>query len=63
MAPEWRKVNLVCSLDGDGRATWSSKPVPVMRPELLGPVRATELAKYMTDEELADSTRCRAGEN
>ncbi|MEV4509830.1 fumarate reductase/succinate dehydrogenase flavoprotein subunit [Dactylosporangium sp. NPDC049525] len=51
MDPKWRKVNLVCSLDGED-VRLEHKPLPVMRPELQGLFDQTELAKYMTDEEL-----------
>jgi succinate dehydrogenase / fumarate reductase flavoprotein subunit len=53
MRPEWRKVNLVCSLDGED-ATLERKGVPEMRPELLTLFDRAELAKYLTDEELAE---------
>jgi len=51
MDPEWRKVNLVCSLDGDG-VTVVRKPLPTMPPELLSLFEWSELSKYMTPEEL-----------
>ena len=51
MDPKWRKVNLVCSLDGED-VRLEHKPLPVMRPELQGLFDQSELAKYMTDEEL-----------
>jgi succinate dehydrogenase / fumarate reductase flavoprotein subunit len=52
MSPEWRKVNLVCTLDGD-RVVLRRQPMPVMRPDLLGLFERAELKKYMTDDELA----------
>ncbi|HEX6527765.1 MAG TPA: fumarate reductase/succinate dehydrogenase flavoprotein subunit [Streptosporangiaceae bacterium] len=52
MSPEWRKVNLVCALDGD-RVVLRRQPMPVMRPDLLALFERTELEKYMTDDELA----------
>ena len=52
MSPEWRKVNLVCSLDGD-RVTLRHQPVPAMRPDLLALLDRAELRKYMTEDELA----------
>ena len=51
MSPEWRKVNLVCSLDGD-RVTLRHQPVPAMRPDLLALFDGAELRKYMTEDEL-----------
>ncbi|MFY1675284.1 fumarate reductase/succinate dehydrogenase flavoprotein subunit [Plantactinospora sp. WMMB334] len=53
MAPRWRTLNLVCSLDGD-KVRLEQKPVPKMRGELIQLFDRTELAKYLTDEELAD---------
>jgi succinate dehydrogenase / fumarate reductase flavoprotein subunit len=52
MSPQWRKVNLVCRPDGDGVEV-TRQPLPVMPPELLSLFDREELAKYMTDEELA----------
>jgi succinate dehydrogenase flavoprotein subunit len=51
MDPKWRKVNLVCSLDGED-IRLKHQPLPVMRPELAELFDRTELAKYLTDEEL-----------
>ncbi|MEV0805935.1 fumarate reductase/succinate dehydrogenase flavoprotein subunit [Micromonospora sp. NPDC050200] len=53
MDPKWRQVNLVCSLDGDA-VRLDHKPLPVMRPELIGLFDRAELAKYLTDEELVE---------
>ncbi|BCB85172.1 hypothetical protein Psuf_024850 [Phytohabitans suffuscus] len=53
MQPEWRQVNLVCSLDGD-KVRLEQKPLPKMRPELIQLFDRTELSKYLTDEELAE---------
>ncbi|HEX5740092.1 MAG TPA: fumarate reductase/succinate dehydrogenase flavoprotein subunit [Pilimelia sp.] len=53
MNPKWRTVNLVCALDGD-EVRLTHKPVPTMRPELIQLFDRGELAKYLTDEELAD---------
>jgi succinate dehydrogenase / fumarate reductase flavoprotein subunit len=53
MSAQWRRVNLVCSLDGD-TVRLEHKPLPKMRPELIGLFDRTELAKYLTDEELAE---------
>ncbi len=51
MSPEWRKVNLICSLDG-GRVLLRRQPIPRMRPDLLGLFDRAELKKYLTEEEL-----------
>jgi succinate dehydrogenase / fumarate reductase flavoprotein subunit len=53
MSPEWRKVNLVCSLDADGDVTVKQQPIVPMRTDLLELFDVAELKKYMTDEELA----------
>jgi succinate dehydrogenase / fumarate reductase flavoprotein subunit len=53
MDPKWRQINLVCSVEPGGEVALTSKPVPAMRPELLGLFEQSELAKYMTEEELA----------
>jgi succinate dehydrogenase / fumarate reductase, flavoprotein subunit len=54
MSPEWRKVNLICSLDGDGDGvTLRRQPIAPIRPELLALFDRAELKKYMTEDELA----------
>ncbi|HEY6595608.1 MAG TPA: FAD-binding protein, partial [Asanoa sp.] len=53
MSPQWRAVNLVCSLDRD-KVQLEHKPVPKMRPELIRLFDRAELAKYLTEDELAD---------
>ena len=53
MSPQWRKVNLVCSLDGGGRVVLCRQPIPPIRPDLLALFGVAELHKYMTGEELA----------
>jgi succinate dehydrogenase / fumarate reductase flavoprotein subunit len=53
MRPEWRKINLVCALEGD-KITIARQPTPPMRPDLLALFELSELKKYMTEEELAD---------
>jgi succinate dehydrogenase / fumarate reductase flavoprotein subunit len=53
MDPKWRMVNLVCGLDGD-EVTLRHQPVPPMRPELIQLFDRAELAKYLTDDELAE---------
>src|ERR1039457_1302520 len=52
MNPEWRKINLICALDGD-RVTLTRQPLPAMRDDLIALFDVAELKKYMTDEELA----------
>ena len=56
MSPEWRKVNLICSVHVGDDGTWQAdvvkQPLPVMPPELLGLFDRTELSKYLTPEEL-----------
>jgi len=53
MDPEWRCVNLVCSLvpETDDIAL-THKPVPTIRPDLLALFERHELEKYMKPEEL-----------
>jgi succinate dehydrogenase / fumarate reductase flavoprotein subunit len=53
MSPEWRKVNLICSLDAGGDVTLRQQPMVPMRPDLLELFEVSELKKYMTEEELA----------
>jgi succinate dehydrogenase / fumarate reductase flavoprotein subunit len=52
MSPEWRKVNLICTLDGN-HVTLKRQPLEPMRQDLLELFEVSELKKYMTDEELA----------
>jgi succinate dehydrogenase / fumarate reductase, flavoprotein subunit len=52
MSPEWRKLNLLCTLSGD-RVELTHKPLPTTRPDLLALFDKAELKKYMTEEELA----------
>jgi succinate dehydrogenase / fumarate reductase flavoprotein subunit len=55
MSPEWRKVNLICSLDGEpdgGRIVLTKQPMPPMREDLLALFDRGELKKYLTEEEL-----------
>jgi succinate dehydrogenase / fumarate reductase flavoprotein subunit len=51
MSPEWRKVNLICALDGD-RVTLTRQPMIPMRRDLLALFDRAELQKYLTYEEL-----------
>jgi len=54
MSPEWRKVNLICSLDEahDGHVVIARQSMPPMRDDLIALFDRAELKKYMTDEEL-----------
>ncbi len=54
MSPEWRKVNLICSVGEDGHAQIKHQPLPAIRPDLLALFEKSELKKYLTEEELAD---------
>jgi succinate dehydrogenase flavoprotein subunit len=51
MSPEWRKVNLVCTLDGD-HVVLTKQPMTPMRSDLLALFDRGELKKYYTDAEL-----------
>jgi succinate dehydrogenase / fumarate reductase flavoprotein subunit len=51
MDPEWRKVNLVCSLK-DGKLEITKKALPSIPKELITLFDPAELKKYMTIEEL-----------
>jgi succinate dehydrogenase / fumarate reductase flavoprotein subunit len=55
MSPEWRKVNLICTLDGD-RVLLTKQPMVPMRPDLLALFDRDELAKYLTEDELPPLT-------
>jgi succinate dehydrogenase / fumarate reductase flavoprotein subunit len=54
MDPEWRQVNLVCSLDSSGDVRLERKSLPTMLPELIQLFDRTELSKYLTEDELAE---------
>jgi len=51
MSPEWRKIILVCSLDGD-RVVVKQEPMVPMRADLLALFDTDELKKYYTKAEL-----------
>jgi succinate dehydrogenase / fumarate reductase flavoprotein subunit len=53
MDPQWRGVNLVCSVV-DGQVELARQPVPKLRPELAALFDRSELAKYLTEDELAE---------
>jgi succinate dehydrogenase / fumarate reductase, flavoprotein subunit len=55
MSPEWRKVNVICTLDGD-RVVLKEQPMAPMRPDLLTLFDPAELKKYYTDAELPPDT-------
>jgi succinate dehydrogenase / fumarate reductase flavoprotein subunit len=52
MSPEWRKVNLILTLNGD-KVEMVHQPIPALRADLLDLFEISELKKYMTKEELA----------
>jgi succinate dehydrogenase / fumarate reductase, flavoprotein subunit len=52
MSPEWRKINLILSMDAD-HVRMRRQPVVPLRQDLLALFDVSELKKYMTDEELA----------
>jgi succinate dehydrogenase flavoprotein subunit len=54
MDPQWRKVNLQLALETvpSGPLTLTHKPVPDIRPDLLELFDRSELAKYLSDDEL-----------
>jgi succinate dehydrogenase / fumarate reductase, flavoprotein subunit len=52
MRPEWRKVNLVCTLEGD-EIKITRQPVPPMRDDLIALFDRAELKKYLSEEEMA----------
>jgi succinate dehydrogenase / fumarate reductase flavoprotein subunit len=51
MSAEWRKVNLICSLEGD-RVAIKQQPMAPMREDLLALFDIDELNKYYTEAEL-----------
>ncbi|MDQ6658067.1 MAG: fumarate reductase/succinate dehydrogenase flavoprotein subunit [Actinomycetota bacterium] len=54
MDPTWRQKNLVCSLNGsNAEITVQEQPMVPMREDLLALFTRDELAKYLTDDELA----------
>ncbi len=61
MSPEWRRINLICSLDG-GRVRLRRQEMPPMREDLLALFDRAELKKYMTDEELPPAAEPADGE-
>jgi succinate dehydrogenase / fumarate reductase flavoprotein subunit len=61
MSPEWRKINLICSLGADGNVALSRQGLVPMREDLLELFDIGELKKYMTDEELTGLTAASSG--
>src|SRR5690349_11322267 len=53
MDPQWRGVNLICTLDPSGGVQLKRQPVPEIRQDLLELFERTELSKYLTEPELA----------
>ena len=56
MRPEWRKVNLICTLEG-AEIKITHQPTPKMRDDLIALFDRAELKKYLTDEEMAGLPR------
>lgn len=56
MDPEWRRVVLVCTSDGDGGISVAHKEQPPMRLDLFELFDLDELKKYFTAEELPGGT-------
>jgi succinate dehydrogenase / fumarate reductase, flavoprotein subunit len=52
MNPEWRKIILACSLEGD-RIAITREATPPMRADLIALFDPGELKKYLTEEEMA----------
>ena len=59
MSPEWRKVNLICSMSSGHVALWR-QPVKPMPPDLMTLFDRAELKKYLTEEELPAETAAAA---
>jgi succinate dehydrogenase / fumarate reductase flavoprotein subunit len=53
MDPQWRGVNLICTLDGSDSVELKRQPVPEIRQDLLELFERTELSKYLTEPELS----------
>ena len=51
MSPEWRKINLICSLR-DGKVALRRQPLEPIRADLMALFDPEELKKYMTEREL-----------
>lgn len=53
MDPQWRGVNLICTLDRADAVQLKRQPVPEIRQDLLELFERTELSKYLTEPELS----------
>jgi succinate dehydrogenase / fumarate reductase flavoprotein subunit len=56
MSPEWRKVNLILTLEGD-KVVLTKQPMVPMREDLLALFERSELKKYMTEDELPSAAQ------
>jgi succinate dehydrogenase / fumarate reductase flavoprotein subunit len=52
MRPDWRKINLMCTLQGD-EITITRQPTPKMRDDLIALFDRAELKKYLSEDEMA----------
>jgi succinate dehydrogenase / fumarate reductase, flavoprotein subunit len=52
MRPDWRKINLICTLQGD-EIKITRQPTPPMRADLIALFDRAELKKYLSEEEMA----------
>jgi succinate dehydrogenase / fumarate reductase flavoprotein subunit len=52
MSADWRKVNLICRLSGDGSVSLKRQPMEPMRDDLVELFEIDELKKYLTEAEL-----------
>jgi succinate dehydrogenase / fumarate reductase flavoprotein subunit len=52
MRPDWRKVNLICTLEGDDIVI-TKQPTPAMRDDLIALFDRSELKKYLSEDEMA----------
>jgi succinate dehydrogenase / fumarate reductase flavoprotein subunit len=50
MSAQWRKINLICALDGE-TVTLRGQVLPPMRADLMALFERDELAKYYTEED------------
>ena len=53
MEPEWRRRNLICTLTADDTVAVVKQPMVSMRSDLIELFQRDELAKYLTEDELA----------
>jgi succinate dehydrogenase / fumarate reductase, flavoprotein subunit len=60
MSPQWRKVNLICTLD-DGKIAIAKQPMVPMREDLLELFERSELKKYLTEDELPPAPAAQEG--